>query len=212
MSVPTKGLGVRVIEGSEKKGRIFFGGREDNDIYGVTYQAEEQWFYGRCGKICQTSDGVSSFAPRIPLQFSAIRAFHVKGETAFSLSTTHSFSQTLANIRVIIGNTPLLEPKAPIVSISPMTSQQARRAQLIATTTTGCRLYMSPVVSEYGFGGSGSAPTSTQVIHIRCPPPTGPTLTPAWKATVFAPGYCFYFAHKPNDVDELSLSTPDPGQ
>jgi len=38
MSAPTKGLGVSVIEGSKKTGRIFFGGRGDNDIYEFTYQ------------------------------------------------------------------------------------------------------------------------------------------------------------------------------
>jgi len=203
-------------------------------------KAEEKWFYGRCGKICQTSGGVSSFAPRIPLPFlsgpkdteyivqmviddtrnllytlsskSAIRAFHVKGETAFSLSITHSFPHTLANIRVMIGNTPLLEPKTPIVSISPVTSQEARRTHLIATTTTGCRLYMSAVASEYGFGGSESAPTSMQVIHVRFPPSTGPTLTPTRRAKVFAPGYFFCFVDKPEAVDELFLSAPDSGR
>lgn len=38
MSVPTKGLSVSSIEGSKKSGRIFFGGRGDNDIYEFTYQ------------------------------------------------------------------------------------------------------------------------------------------------------------------------------
>jgi nuclear pore complex protein Nup155 len=38
MSVPTKGLSVGIIEGSKKTGRIFFGGRGDNDIYEFTYQ------------------------------------------------------------------------------------------------------------------------------------------------------------------------------
>jgi len=30
-------------------------------------KAEEKLFYGRCGKICPTSRGASSFAPGIPL-------------------------------------------------------------------------------------------------------------------------------------------------
>lgn len=38
MSVPTKGLGVSIIEGSKNTGRIFFGGRGDNDVYEFTYQ------------------------------------------------------------------------------------------------------------------------------------------------------------------------------
>ena len=52
----------------------------------------------------------------------------------------------------MIGNTPLLEPKTPLVSVCPVTSQKAHRTHLIATTTTGYVLYMSDVGAEYGFG------------------------------------------------------------
>jgi nuclear pore complex protein Nup155 len=38
MSVPTRGLDVTIIEGSNKTGRIFFGGKGDNDIYEFNYQ------------------------------------------------------------------------------------------------------------------------------------------------------------------------------
>ena len=143
---------------------------------------------------------------------SAIRAFYVKGDTTCSLSITHSFSHTLANTRVMIGSTPLLESKTPIIGISIVTAREARRTHLIATTTTGCRLYMSAVASEYGFGGSDSAPTSMQVIHVRFPPPGGPSLTPTRRAMVFPPGYFFCFVEKPEAVDELFLSAPDSGR
>ena len=67
------------------------------------------------------------------------------------LSITESFPHMLANFMFMIGKRLLLEPKTPPVSISPVTSQKASRTHLIATTTTGCRLYMSDVASEYGF-------------------------------------------------------------
>jgi len=35
--------------------------------YFLTKVKAEKWFYGGCGKICQTSVDVSSFAPGIPL-------------------------------------------------------------------------------------------------------------------------------------------------
>lgn len=38
MSVPARALNVAVIEGSRKSGRIFFGGKTDNDIYEFSYQ------------------------------------------------------------------------------------------------------------------------------------------------------------------------------
>ncbi|KAH0608129.1 uncharacterized protein H6S33_002181 [Morchella sextelata] len=241
LSVPTKGLGVSIIEGSKNTGRIFFGGRGDNDVYEFTYQVQEKWFHGKYGKICHTNGGVSSFAPRLPFwgspkdteyivqmvmddtrnllytlsSKSAIRAFHVKGDTTLQLTITHSFSHTLANIRVMIGNTPLLEPKTPIIAISPVTSSEARRTHLIAVTTSGCRLYMSAVTSEYGFGGTDAAPTAMQVIHVRFPPSgTGQSsLKPTRKAKVFPPGYFFCFVDKPDsNVDELFLSAPDSGK
>ncbi|KAG0137773.1 hypothetical protein HOY82DRAFT_647193, partial [Tuber indicum] len=133
VSVPIKGHGVSVIEGSKKTGRIFFGGRGDNDICEFTYMMV----------IDDTRNLLYTLSSK-----SATRAFHIKGESAFSLSISHSFSQMLANIRLIIGNRPLQEPKTRNVSISPMTSQQARRTHSIATVTTGCRHYMSAVASE----------------------------------------------------------------
>lgn len=66
MSVSTAGLDVTIIEGSPSTGRIFFGGKTDNDIHEFTYQAEERWFKGRCQKVCHTNQGGSLFAPRIP--------------------------------------------------------------------------------------------------------------------------------------------------
>jgi nuclear pore complex protein Nup155 len=66
MSVSTAGLDVTIIEGSPGTGRIFFGGKADNDIHEFTYQAEERWFKGRCSKVCHTNQGSSLFAPRIP--------------------------------------------------------------------------------------------------------------------------------------------------
>lgn len=146
---------------------------------------------------------------------SAIRAFHIKGDTSLTLTITHSFSHTLANIRVMIGNTPLLEPKTPIIAISPVTAQEARRTHLIAMTTSGCRLFMSAVTSEYGFGGADGAPTAMQVIHVRFPPPGSgqSSLKPTRRAKVFPPGYFFCFVDKPDsNVDELFLSAPDSGK
>ena len=70
MSINTKGLDISVIEGS-KNGRIFFGGRSDNEIYEFTYKGQEGWFYGRCTKLCHTSQGITSFTPKLALSFLA---------------------------------------------------------------------------------------------------------------------------------------------
>ena len=198
-------------------------------------QAEERWFQGRCQKICHTTSSASAFAPRLPAwasgpkdtenvrqmvvddtrnllytlsSKSTIRVFHLRGDGALAQSLSHSFSHTLANIRVMVGNTPLLGPETPIVSISPVSALQARRTHLIAVTKSGCRLFMSAVSSEYGFGGTDSAPTSMQVIHIRYPP-SGLVNNDVRKAKVFTPGYFFCFMERNATLDELLFAAPD---
>jgi nuclear pore complex protein Nup155 len=58
MSIPTRGLGVRFIEGSKKSGRIFFAGSFTEDIYEFTYQQEERWFTSKTQCVCHTASGV----------------------------------------------------------------------------------------------------------------------------------------------------------
>lgn len=65
MVVPTKGIDVSVIEGTAS-GRVFFGGRNDNDLYEFTYQENEGWFHGRSGKVCHTGQAFAAFAPKLP--------------------------------------------------------------------------------------------------------------------------------------------------
>jgi nuclear pore complex protein Nup155 len=142
---------------------------------------------------------------------STIRAFSVRPDGGLSLTITHTFSHILANIRVMVGPMPLLGPDTPIISISPVPALQARRTHLIAITKSGCRLFMSAVASEYGYGGTDAAPTSMQVIHIRYPPP-GQVNNNVRKASVFSPGYFFCFLEKGPQYDELFLAAPDSGK
>jgi len=198
-------------------------------------QAEERWFQGRCSKTNHTNSGVSAFAPRLPAwaagqkdpeyvkqividdtrnllytlsSKSTIRVFQIRGTGDLPCSLSHMFAQTLSNIRVMVGNTPLLGPETPIVSISPVSALQARRTHLIAVTKSGCRLFMSAVSSDYNFGNTDSAPTNMQVIHIRYPP-QGQVNNNVRKAKVFTPGYFFCFLEKTPQFDELLLAAPD---
>lgn len=57
MSVPTRGTAVNCIEGSDKTGRIFFGGHGNDDVWELTYQQEEKWFASRCAKINHSGRG-----------------------------------------------------------------------------------------------------------------------------------------------------------
>ncbi|KAF8460382.1 Non-repetitive/WGA-negative nucleoporin C-terminal-domain-containing protein [Kalaharituber pfeilii] len=247
MSINIKGLDISVIEGADN-GRIFFGGRSDNEVYEFTYKGEEGWFQGRCGKVCHTSQGLTSFAPKIPIPFltkpqdaeyvvqmvvdnsrsllytlssrSNIRAFLMKQDNTLVPRITHTWAQIRSNVGVMVGESKLIQHTTTIVSISPVPSEVARRTHLVATTSTGCRLYMSAVSSDYGYDSANSM----QVVHIRFPPMPpatmtlgreiainlSPALTPTRKAKIFPPGYFFCLVDSPDrDGDSLFISAPD---
>lgn len=195
MSASVKGLDVDVIEGSDSTGRIFFSGRGSDDVYEFTYQQEERWFTNRCAKINHTRKGYSTFTPsllfgqstqqEIVVQMvmddsrkllytlsskSTIRTFFARSNGALDLVITRPLSQTLSNVGHMTSQTDLISPSMSIVSISAITAQEAAKTHLVATTSTGCRLFMS-ATSSYGYYSSSSnAPTSMQVQHVKFPP------------------------------------------
>lgn len=195
MSTPVKGLDVNVIEGSDNTGRIFFCGRGSDDVYEFTYQQEERWFQNRCAKVNHTNKGYSTFAPtsffgqksqqetvvqvimddtrRLLYTLSSrstIRTFHVKGNGSLDLVITKPLGQTLSNVGHMTSQSDLISPSMAIVSISAITAQEATKIHLMASTSTGCRIFMS-ATSSYGYYSSSSnAPTSMQVQHVKFPP------------------------------------------
>ncbi|KIW80995.1 hypothetical protein Z517_04018 [Fonsecaea pedrosoi CBS 271.37] len=198
MSVSVRGLDVSVIASSAKTGRIFFGGRTDNDIYEVTYQQEDRWFASRCAKICHTSGAAksltwtfSSFAhgqkeyvEQIVVDDSRdllytlsstsnIRVFHIKPEGGLPLLVTKPASEIYDNIGHIINQSEALNNRVKIVSISPLPASEASRYHLVAVTATGYRIYLSAKsATSYSYGSStrSSAPISVQAQHVKVPP------------------------------------------
>lgn len=266
MSASVKGLDVDVVEGSNSTGRIFFSGRGSDDVYEFTYQQEEKWFTNRCAKINHTSKGYSTFTPsllfgqktqqEIVVQMvmddsrkllytlsskSTIRTFFVRSNGALDLVITRPLGQTLSNVGHMTSQTDLISPSISIVSISAITAQEAAKTHLVATTSTGCRLFMS-ATSSYGYYSSSSnAPTSMQVQHVKFPPAgnsnsqqnqssqstqltqysnTPPintssrALIPTRTAVRYAPGYFLTFiARDPQaETDLLFISGPDSGR
>lgn len=266
MSVSTKGLDINVIEGSASTGRIFFSGKHFDDVYEFTYQQEEKWFQNRCNRVNHTSKGYSSMAPSFsfskrPQQEhiiqmvtddsrrllytlssrSTIRTFHLRPNGGLDLVITKTLGQIFGNVGHMVSRTDLIAPGMTIVSISPISSQEALKLHLMATTSTGCRMFLS-ATSSYGWSSSdsSSAPNSMQVQHIRFPPPelvknqvqhqsstqmttyqsgsgintSSKALKPTRTAHRFAPGYFLCFAPKdPQGVtDLLFISAPDSGR
>ena len=204
LSVYIKGMTVNLIEGSAASGRVFFSESTSDDVYELTYQQEEKWFQNRCTKINHTGKGVSAFNPgpifgfgqRMPQERlvaltvddtrsllytlssqSTIRVFHMRPNNGLALMIT----KTLAAILNDIGHMPnlttdLLSTNITITSIDAISSKEAVRLHLMATTSTGCRIFLSATsggsYNAYNLPAirSSDAPTSMQVQHVKFPP------------------------------------------
>lgn len=255
MALTIRGINVQVIEGSAETGRIFFAGHGDNEIYELTYQQEEKWFAGRCGKVNHTSPGYSTIMPNIwgtkskeyivqmvvddsrRLLYtlsseSSIRTFHMESSTTLTQVIEKRRVECLRDISHMISSSVLLTNQLQIVSINPISSQEGSKLHLMATTTTGCRLFLS-ATRGYGYLQGQGAPQSMQVQHIKFPPstesrPTGPayqgadpatetsSMALAWtrKGLRFPPGFFLCFVSKGGEEgrDNLFLSAPDTGR
>jgi nuclear pore complex protein Nup155 len=195
MSVSIRGLDITVIQGSPASGRIFFGGKTDDDVYEFTYHSQEKWFQSQCSKINHTTKGFANLAPSFSFQArqteyieqmviddsrnllytlssaSTIKTFHLKPNNGLDLAITQPFNRTYTNLRHLLSSTPLIDLNTKIVSISTISSREATKLHLAAVTSTGVRLFMSATSSmSWNMTESTSAPTSMQVQHVKFPP------------------------------------------
>ena len=258
MSLSIRGISVQTIEGSAATGRIFFGGEVDNEVYELTYQQEEKWFSSRCGRINHTSPGYTSLVPTIwstkakeyivsmvvddsrRLLYtlsseSSIRTFHMDSPTTLVQVIEKRRQECLRDISHMISQSSLLTNSMRIVNISPISAKEGSKLHLMATTSAGCRLFLS-ATRGYGYLSSQGAPQSMQVQHIKFPPrataspppSSGQTYTQLEPATEvssnvlvlsrtglrFPPGFFFCFVAKQDrpDRDALFVSGPDTGR
>jgi len=186
MHTSVKGLNVSVVAGSDKTGRIFFGGRNTNDVYELTYQQEERWFQSKCGKICHTAEslmGVVSTKAIQNLAFGAssnqehvedmvvddsrdllyvlsskstIRVFHIKAGNGLTLLITRTIASIMSNISHIITRMDLFPREQTIVAINPISASESTRLNLMATTSHGMRLFFSATSGSYSYYSSTS--------------------------------------------------------
>lgn len=204
LSISIRGMTVNLIEGSAASGRVFFSESTSDDVYELTYQQEEKWFQNRCTKINHTGKGVSALNPgplfgfgqRTPQERlvdltvddtrsllytlssrSTIRVFHMRPNNVLALMITKTLPATLGDIGHMPNlTTDLLSPNITITSIDPISSREAVRLHLVATTSTGCRIFLSATsggsYNTYNISAnkSSDAPTSMQVQHVKFPP------------------------------------------
>ncbi|EGX88187.1 non-repetitive nucleoporin [Cordyceps militaris CM01] len=197
MSLPLRGSDVRVITGSAD-GRIFFGGTNDVDVSELYYQSEEKWFSNRCGKINHTNPGWASvvtlqssfWSSKNPEHLvdividdsrnllytlssaSTIRTYHMEGPDRLNKVIEKEKVHCLRDIAHMISQSKLLTDRMTIVSISPISKQEASKIHLMAVTDTGCRIFFSATsASSYIYGSQNNMiPQSMQVQFIKFPP------------------------------------------
>ncbi|KAL9036639.1 MAG: hypothetical protein Q9214_006043, partial [Letrouitia sp. 1 TL-2023] len=168
---------------------------------------------------------------------STIRTFHMKANAVLELTITKPFSQTLTSLSHMYSQSDLLSPSMSIVSISAVTRKEASKIHLVATTSSGCRLFMSATSSYYS--ASSNVPTSMQIQHVKFPPTdtsapqqgqqstsnsvtpyantssrnlSSKALSPTRTAVRYAPGYFLCFVSPRPETDVLFVSGPDSGR
>jgi nuclear pore complex protein Nup155 len=258
MSLPLRGADVRVIAGSAD-GRVFFGGSNDIDINELYYQAEEKWFSNRCGKINHTNPGWSSvvtlqsgfWSQKQPEHLvdividnsrslvytlsntSTIRTYHMEAPNRLNKVIEKTKIHCLRDIGHMSDESSLFKEEFQIVSISPISRQEASKLHLMALTSTGCRLFFSATNTSSILYNTQSnlAPQSMQVQFIKYPPSqnprrstvpgaeppldlNSPTLKYSRHGVRYAPGFFIDFVSdsKAGAQDVLFLSAPETGR
>lgn len=232
MSIQIKGLGVSYIEASKKTGRIFFTGSLSDDIYEFQYQQDEGWFRGKCNRMCHTKSTMNFVSENIQAvgqyfgpqpRAKALRQLLIDDSRnmLYSLSTSSEIkvwlikdrlesslvrpmSALLQNTGHFSSRTELLTGRdVTLCAISAIPLAEASKVSLMATTNTGCRLYMS-LTRGYGFpADSQNPPSSMQILHIRFPPKDPNAPAPAPQSTTNS---LSSYGQTPNDpaVDNTS--------
>jgi nuclear pore complex protein Nup155 len=193
MSVNTRGNNVTSIVGSAQTGRIFFGVADSSDVWELKYQQEERWFSNRCSKTNHDAGVYSSGVSLIPffspsnrvgiMQMviddsrkllytlstnSTIKIYHMKTESALENVLGRNITNIKSMCSHITRQATTLD-NLRIVGIDAISSSEAEQVSLMATTSTGVRIYMSTTSGSWT-NDSTSAPTSMAVRHIRFPP------------------------------------------
>lgn len=257
LSTSVRRINVTTIEGSAKTGRIFFGDGNTEDVYELNYQQEDRWFSSKCSKTNHVSRTVA--LPALPFYGSTtssgvqqvviddtrnllytlstqgtIKVYHMKAPDSLECVITRTVS-SIQTMCLHLVRQPSLVTNMKIVSLSPITSPEADYMSLMATTSTGCRLYLSTTSGSWN-ADSTSAPNNMQLRHIRFPPNDGQT-SPQTNATQvqpyqggapigfdskylletkfgnrYAPGSFFSFVLKGNSANQtLFISAPHAG-
>ncbi|KAI9491796.1 Nup133 N terminal like-domain-containing protein [Zychaea mexicana] len=161
------------------------------DVWELDYRREEGWFTSRCTKrllrsatslFTKSNDPCTSIAVdeegRVLYRLFANSAIQVSylGEDGLSYSEGEKNQKINDAAKLMAPSSVHVESSHfKIVSIHPTTSSEASTYQLVAITSTGCRLYFT----HFKYGSTRSSPSSKpdalELVHVRTPPPVPST-------------------------------------
>lgn len=194
-STTADGVSMTTIVGTPG-GRIFMGGSNGN-IYELCYQAEEGWFSRKCYKVNHSSSlgyllpSVLRFGgedPCLSLTLDNDRNLLYSLSAGGAIEAIHlgangkEFRQFAHKSDICRAAAQLSQSAASkgcrIVSIHSLSSAESRRWQLVAVTSSGCRLYFSVYprdtatasLSPGATSFSQQVPTTLDLVHVRLPP------------------------------------------
>ncbi|OAA66487.1 nucleoporin [Niveomyces insectorum RCEF 264] len=164
---------------------------------------------------------------------STIRTYHIEAPDKLTKVIEKQKNDCLRDCTHMITSSPLLTDRMSIMGISPISAQEASKLHLMALTSTGCRLFLSATSSaSYTLNSSNTAPQSMQVQFVKFPPREASagsnglarssaaestidlqsrSLDPTKKGYRFAPGFCFDFVKKQDEL-YLFVSSPETGK
>ncbi|KAH8729029.1 Non-repetitive/WGA-negative nucleoporin C-terminal-domain-containing protein [Phaeosphaeriaceae sp. PMI808] len=194
LSTSVRRINVTTVEGSAKTGRIFFGDGGTEDVYELNYQQEDRWFSSKCSKTNHVSKAVG--LPALPFYGASthvgiqqmviddtrsllyalstngtIKVYHMRAPASLECAISRTLQSIQTDIKHLVPHASILD-NMKIVSLSPITSPEADYMSLMATTSTGCRLYLSTTSGAWNADNT-RAPNSMQLRHIRFPPNDG---------------------------------------
>ncbi|KAG1451876.1 hypothetical protein G6F56_007971 [Rhizopus delemar] len=219
------GINMKSIVGT-KEGRVFMLG-SDGNVWELEYRQTEGWFTSKCSKRLHGS-GIFS-ALFLPVHDPVVQiAVNETGKVLYQLTensnitvaylgangqdykTTTNYTKSCEGLRLMCPNTLLANPKDfKIISIHPVSSGESSSYQLVAVTSTGCRLYYT--YHQHGNHLSfDDAPSDLALIHVRTPPKTTES-TQVFSKALYKDG--FFAAVKNNQQIESVLTIcPDLGK
>ncbi|KAI8391555.1 Nup133 N terminal like-domain-containing protein [Radiomyces spectabilis] len=182
--ISTSSSGVQMVSIiGNQLGRIFMLG-DDGNVWELEYKQEEGWFTNRCFKRLHPTVSTLSFFMRsyhdpcvaIALNetgdvlYQLFNSSHIqvtylgKDQTSFINVAKHTNIAHESNL--MCPNSPLLDnAQFKIISIHP--TLESKKYQLVAITSTGCRLYFTQYKRT---SNPSDGPTTLELIHVRTPP------------------------------------------